>query len=88
MSLIASILLLIGLGLTLLGYVAFVIAAFRRSILWGLAVMFLPPFAPLVFLLLHWQRARNAAHLILWGWAFIAIGRLAFNATMPWPFGQ
>lgn len=87
MSAIATVLVLMGLGLTLLGYVAFVIAAFRRGILWGLAVMFLPPIAPIVFLLLHWPRVRNAAHLILWGWAFIAIGRLAFDAAMPWPFG-
>ena len=42
MSTIATVLILLGLGLTLLGYVAFVSAAFRRSLLWGLAVMFLP----------------------------------------------
>ncbi len=86
MSLIASALVFFGLVLVLFGYLAFVVAAFRTGLLWGLAVLFLPPVAALVFLLLHWRRAQNGFYLMLWGWAFIGLGRLVFHAGLPWPF--
>ena len=87
MSLIASALVFLGMILVLIGYVVFLVAAFRRSLLWGLAVLFLPPLAALAFLLLHWRRAQSGFYLMLWGWALIGLGRLVFHAGLPWPLG-
>ena len=44
--------------LHLTGAIWFVVAAFRRSALWGLGVLFVP-FVPVVFLVKHWGDARR-----------------------------
>ena len=75
----------IGLALLVLGGVFFLIAAFREGILWGLGVVFLP-FVSLVFLIVNWQRAKGAFFLQLYGFAFVLLGVLAFDARLPTPW--
>jgi len=75
-----------GIALWLLGAFAFLVAAFRENILWGLAVLFLP-IAALFFLIVHWHRARNPFFLELWGIGIILVGSLIFHAHLPWPLG-
>lgn len=83
-TIIGTIAIWLGIALALLGSLAFVVAAFREGLLWGLAVLFLPVVG-LIFLIVHWRAARNAFFLMLWGWGFMALGAMAFNAHLPWP---
>jgi hypothetical protein len=83
-AIIGTLLLWIGVALVLLGSFAFLVAAFRESVIWGLLVLFVSP-CGLIFLVLHWSRARNSFFLMLWGWGFMALGALAFHANLPWP---
>ncbi len=62
-----------GLLLVLLGYVCFVVAAFRTGVIWGLAVMFLP-LVWLFFLIVEWHRAKSPFFLQLWGAAIALAG--------------
>lgn len=86
MTIAGTLLLWIGIALLLLGSLAFVIAAFRQSIVWGLLVLFLSP-CGLIFLIVHWSQAKNSFFLQLWGWAFIVLAAVAFNTGLPWPLG-
>ena len=72
-----------GILLMLVGSVFFIIAAFRESILWGLAVMFLP-IVPLIFLIVHWHRAKGPFFIQLYGIAAVLIGVFALAARLPW----
>lgn len=72
----------LGFGLLLLGGLFFIIAAFRESILWGLAVLFLP-IVPLIFLVLHWQRAKGPFFIQLYGLGFVLLAVLALSARLP-----
>ncbi|WP_447749245.1 MFS transporter [Pseudomonas nicosulfuronedens] len=56
-----TLLILLGLLLVLAGYVWLIARAFERSLFWGLASL-LPPLA-LLFVLVHWRRARSAVAL-------------------------
>ncbi|MBD9500370.1 MFS transporter [Pseudomonas sp. BGr12] len=56
-----TLLILLGLLLTLAGYVWLIARAFERSLFWGLASL-LPPLA-LLFVLIHWRHARSAVAL-------------------------
>ena len=58
----------------------FIIETFSESILWGLACLIIP-FASLVFLVLHWDRAGKpflyslaGTGVVLFGQVFMAIG--------------
>jgi len=73
-----------GFLLMLVGGVFFIIAAFRTGILWGLAVMFLP-IVPLIFLIVHWHRAKGPFFLQLWGIAFVLLAVFALSARLPVP---
>lgn len=86
MTIAGTLLLWIGIALFLLGSFAFLIAAFRESILWGLLVLFVSP-CGLIFLVLHWSRAKNSFFLMLWGWGFVLASALAFHTQLPWPLG-
>jgi len=86
LTLLAQGLSLIGLALLFVGVIGFVFSAFRQGILWGLGVMLLP-FVSLVFLVLHWNRAKGAFFLQLWGIAFFVIAALISNNDLPWPLG-
>jgi hypothetical protein len=72
----------LGFGLLLLGGLFFIVAAFRESILWGLAVLFLPV-VPLIFLVLHWQRAKGPFFIQLYGLGFVLLAVFALSARLP-----
>ncbi len=63
---------LFGIGLFLLGYLGFLVAAFRTSLLWGLGMLVFP-IVSLIFLILEWDRAKNPFFLKLWGLAFLIV---------------
>jgi len=70
----------VGIGLLLLGLVIFVIggfwfliAAFRESLWWGLACLFLP-FVSLFFLIVHWPEARRPFFFQLLGFVVLLVG--------------
>jgi hypothetical protein len=85
-SIIATILVLLGLVALLVGGVAYIIAAFRTSVLWGLGVLFFGPVS-LVFLFLHWSEAKKPFFLQLWGIGFIIAATLLADGQAIWPLG-
>ncbi|HZV37059.1 MAG TPA: hypothetical protein VFB72_20955 [Verrucomicrobiae bacterium] len=75
MQIIGLVLLGIG-GITaFVGGIIFLIAAFRESLLWGLACLLIP-FVSLIFLVLHWAEAKKGFFIQLVGLALIVIGVL------------
>jgi len=86
LSLLATALVFLGLAVSILGSLFFLIAAFRTSILWGLGVFFFAPVS-LGYLILHWDTAKKPFYLQLWGVAFILIAALALEADLPFPLG-
>ena len=86
LTLIASLLAIVGLVLLIVGGIAFVIAAFRESVLWGLGVVLLP-FVSIIFLVLNWSRARQSFFLQLYGLAFLFGAALLSDNNLPWPLG-
>ena len=58
---------------TFVGTIMFLVAAFRQSVLWGLAVLFLP-FANIVFLIKYWYEAKKAFFIQLIGVGISIIG--------------
>lgn len=59
MKVLITIVLCVGSLVTLVGSIMFLVVAFRQSVLWGLAVLFLP-FANIVFLIKYWYEAKKA----------------------------
>ena len=82
LSIIGGGIALIGLFVMLIGSVWFLIEAFREGILWGLATLFIPP-CQLLFLVLHWSRAKKPFILQLEGFAAVFIGALITDARLP-----
>jgi hypothetical protein len=78
MQTLAAVTALFGIALVLLGYLGFLVAAFRTSVMWGLAVLLLP-IVPIVFLIAYWERAKNSFFLQLWGIAFVVIAVLVLS---------
>lgn len=62
----------IGIFILIIGGVGFLIAAFRTSILWGLACLLISPVS-IIYLILHWSEAKNPFFLQLAGLAIIII---------------
>ena len=54
----ATLFLFLGLGIFVLGGIAFLIAAFRTSIMWGLGCIFIAP-VQIIYLFAHWDDAKN-----------------------------
>jgi hypothetical protein len=71
-----------GLLLAFVGWLFFIVAAFRASILWGLGVLFVPV-VWLVFLVLEWQHAKRPAGWFLWGIVLIVLGVFVLSAHVP-----
>ena len=63
----------VGSLVTFVGTIMFLVAAFRQSVLWGLAVLFLP-FANIVFLIKYWYEAKKAFFIQLIGVGISIIG--------------
>ena len=62
-----------GIALLIIGGIGTLIAAFKTSILWGLGCLLIAP-ASLIFLVLHWDEAKNPFFLQLVGFALAFIG--------------
>ncbi|MEH6672710.1 hypothetical protein [Halopseudomonas sp.] len=56
----------VGIGIIFIGGLGFLIAAFKESILWGIGCILLSPVS-IVFLVLHWEEAKNPFLLQLVG---------------------
>jgi hypothetical protein len=72
MQTIGTIVALIGFALCLVGSIWLLIEAFKESILWGLGCLFLG-FVSLIFIVVHWQRAKRPFILWLEGLALVLV---------------
>ena len=68
-----EVLLYIGIGIFIIGGIGTLIAAFKESLLWGLGCLLFTPIS-LVFLVLHWQKAKNPFFLQVVGLAVVLLG--------------
>lgn len=62
----------LGLAVFVIGGIGTLIASFKVSFLWGLAC-FIPPVS-LIFLILHWDVAKNPFFLQLTGFVLMFLG--------------
>jgi hypothetical protein len=69
---VREILLYVGLGIFVIGGVGLLIAAFRTSILWGLAVLFIAPVA-IIYVFVHWQDAKGPFKIQVFGFVILAV---------------
>ena len=69
---------LVAAGVSTVGSLILLIAAFRVGVGWGLAVLFLP-FANIVFAVKHWDKAKLGILLQIAGLALVAVAVLAFG---------
>ena len=63
----------LGIALLIIGGIGTLIAAFKTSILWGLGCLLIAPVS-LIFLILHWDVAKNPFFLQLIGFALAFVG--------------
>jgi hypothetical protein len=78
---IGLLIMLAGVVLVLYGGLMFLVAAFRESVWWGLACLFLP-FVWFFFLIVHWTKARGPFFLQLLGLAAILAGVIICPQTL------
>lgn len=71
----------LGLALALVGNVMILIAAFRRSVLWGLASLFVP-FAILGFVATHWSETKKGFLILVVGGILVITG-VALSPSQP-----
>jgi hypothetical protein len=69
---VSEIVFYVGLGIFVIGGIGLLIAAFRTSILWGLAVLFIAP-AAIIYLIVHWQNAKGPFKIQVFGVIVIAV---------------
>ena len=67
----------LGILICAIAGISLLVAAFRTSLLWGLAVLFIPPVS-IFYLLLHWQDASGSFKMFLFG-LMILIGFAYMN---------
>ena len=72
MDIVAICLILAGLVFFVIGGFLFLVAAFRESVLWGLACLFVP-IVSLFFLIVHWPKARKPFFLQLLAFALMIV---------------
>jgi len=72
---------LLGIIFIVLGEILFLVAAFRESLWWGLACLFLP-FVTFFFLIVHWSKARRPFFLLLLGFALFVTGAILSPQTL------
>lgn len=73
MEILGLILLVVGGIIAFVGGIMFLIVAFKESVLWGLACIFIP-FASLVFLFMNWAKAKQSFFIQLGGAALLFLG--------------
>lgn len=64
---------LIGWAISILGSILVLIAAFKKSVWWGLGSLFVP-FVVLIFVILNWAAAKRGFLLSLAGLALAIVG--------------
>jgi hypothetical protein len=82
MQTLATVAVILGYVLCLVGAIWLLIEAFKQSILWGLGSLFLP-FVSIIFTVVHWQVARRPFFLWLKGFAVILIAVFLLHARLP-----
>lgn len=73
MEVIGTILVIVGVIIMIVGGIMLLIVAFKESIWWGLGSIFVPIVA-LVFLIMHWQKAKKSFFIWLAGFAVSILG--------------
>jgi FtsH-binding integral membrane protein len=76
-----ALIILLGIVIFIIGGLLFLVAAFRESIWWGLACLFLPV-VPLFFLIVHWQNAKKPFFIQLAGFVVILVGAIISPQTL------
>jgi len=76
-----ALIILLGIVIIVIGGLGFLIAAFRESILWGLACLFIP-IVQLFFLIVHWPEAKRPFFLQLLGLAVLIVGAILSPQTL------
>jgi hypothetical protein len=76
-----ALIILLGIVIFLIGGLLFLVAAFRESIWWGLACLFLPVVS-FFFLIVHWREARKPFFLQLLGFVVLLVGVIISPQTL------
>lgn len=69
----AALIIIAAYAYLLIGVIMVLIEAFRESVLWGLACLFLP-IVSIIFIVLNWQAAKRGVLLQVLGFALLIIG--------------
>ena len=75
------VIILLGLAIFLIGGLLFLVAAFRESIWWGLACLFIP-IVQLFFLIVHWPEAKKPFFIQLLGFMVLIGGVIISPQTL------
>jgi hypothetical protein len=67
---VVEILIYVGIGVFIIGGIAFLVAAFRTSLLWGLACLLIAPIS-IIYLFVHWSDAKKPFLIQVFGVAII-----------------
>jgi hypothetical protein len=78
---IGAVTMLLGVVIFVIGGLFFLVAAFRESILWGLACLFIP-IASIFFLIMHWPVAKKPFFIQLAGCAVTLVGAIIGSRTL------
>ncbi|MEI6077912.1 MAG: hypothetical protein WCS94_20190 [Verrucomicrobiota bacterium] len=76
-----ALIIILGIVIFAIGGLLFLIAAFRESIWWGLACLFIPV-VQLFFLIVHWPKARKPFFFQLLGFVVLLVGFLISPQTL------
>jgi hypothetical protein len=76
-----ALIILLGIVIFVIGGLFFLVAAFRESIWWGLACLFIP-IVSLFFLIVHWRVAQKPFFIQLLGFAVLVIGAIISPQTL------
>ena len=76
-----DLIILLGIIIFIVGGFLFLVAAFRESIWWGLACLFLP-IVSLFFLIVHWPEARKPFFIQLLGFSVLVVGAILSPQTL------
>jgi len=76
-----ELIIILGIVVFIIGGFAFLIAAFRESLWWGLACLFIP-IVSLFFLIVHWQDAKTSFFIQLAGFGITVVGSIISPQTL------
>ena len=76
-----ALIIILGIILFAVGGFLFLVAAFRESIWWGLACLFLPV-VQIFFLIVHWRNARKPFFIQLLGLVVFLVGIIISPQTL------